>query len=102
MEEGYQLVAGPLDAERDGDRAQPSDRVEPQLDVLILELVDEDGDRVERRRVGVRLHGTRDARARLSGMRGRPAGGLPASTMLALADRLVRGVAAAAGLPRWG
>ena len=54
LQKGHELVARALRAERKGNGADAVDGVEPQRDVVGLELVDEDGDGVERL---VGLHG---------------------------------------------
>lgn len=46
-EEGDELLSAPLGPEGEGDGREAAYRVEPEDDVLALELVDEDGERVE-------------------------------------------------------
>lgn len=47
-EERNELLPGPLFSEGSGDRGEAADRVQPQLDVLVLELVDQNRDWVQR------------------------------------------------------
>jgi hypothetical protein len=70
LQEGHKLVARALRAERKGNGADAVDGVEPQRDVVGLELVDQNGDRVERL---VGLHGGQRA-ALGTGERGRGRG----------------------------
>jgi hypothetical protein len=47
VEEGNEFVAGALWSEGESDGVEALDGVEPEGDVVVTELVDEDGDRVE-------------------------------------------------------
>ena len=47
VEEGYQLLPRPLGAQCQGYRVQTVDGVESEQHVVVLELVDEDGNRVQ-------------------------------------------------------
>ena len=48
VEEGDELIPGALGAQGDGDRGQPTNRVQAQLYVLVLQLVDQHGHWVQR------------------------------------------------------
>jgi hypothetical protein len=47
VEEGYQLIPCPLSAQCKSYRVEAMNRVQSQNHIIVLQLVDEDGDRVE-------------------------------------------------------